>query len=189
MRVIIADSDIATRENTKQILEVKGYKVVAEASDGFDAIKLCRQHKPDVILIDIIMPLLDGISVAQVINNEDIAGAIVFLTSNYSKDIINKVKKVGTRGYILKPLDEKYVIPTIEIAVHTGNELKNLKKENQTLEQKFEDRKIIDKAKGILMKKENISEDEAYAKIRKYSMEKRVSMREIAEFLNISNKF
>lgn len=189
MRVIIASNEASTREDVKKVLEEASYKVVAEASDGFDAIKLCRQHNPDVILMENNMPLLDGISAAQIINKEDISGAIVFLVSNINKEIINKIKIVGTRGCILKPFEKDSLIGTIEIAIYTGNEYRKIKKEKETIEQKFEDRKAIDKAKGILMVNENLTEEEAYSRIRKYSMEKRVTMREISEFIIVSYKF
>ena len=189
MRVIIASNEANTREEIRRILEAEGYKVVAEACDGFDAIKVCRQHNPDVILIEPNMPLLDGIGAAQIISKEDISGSIVFLVSKINKEIINKVKIVGARGCIIKPVKKESLISTIEIAVYTGNEYRKIKKEKEIIEQKFEDRKAIDKAKGILMVNDNLTEDEAYSRIRKYSMEKSVTMREIAEFIIISYKF
>ena len=189
MRVIIASNEASTREDVKRVLEEASYKVVAEASDGFDAIKLCRQHNPDVIFMENNMPLLDGISAAQIINKEDISGAIVFLVSKINKEIINKIKIVGARGCIIKPFEKDILISTIEIAMYTGNEYRKIKKEKEIIEQKFEDRKAIDKAKGILMVNENLTEEEAYSRIRKYSMEKRVTMREISEFIIVSYKF
>ena len=189
MRVVIASNEAETREEIKNLLEVEGYKVVAEACDGFDAIKVCRQHNPDVILIEPDMPLLDGIGAAQIINKEDISGAIIFLLSKINKEIVNKIKIVGARGCIIKPVKKEHIVSGIEIAVYTGNEYRKIKKEKEMIEQKFEDRKAIDKAKGILMVNENLTEEEAFSRIRKYSMEKRVTMREIAEFIIISYKF
>lgn len=189
MRVIIASNEADTREEIKYILENEGYKVVAEVCDGFDAIKVCRQHNPDVILIEPEIPLLDGIGAAQIINKEDVSGAIVFLLSKINKEIVNKIKIVGARGCITKPVEKETLVATIEIALYTGNEYRKIKKDKEIIEQKFEDRKAIDKAKGILMVNENLTEEEAYSKIRKYSMEKRVTMREIAEFIIISYKF
>lgn len=189
MRVIIASNEADTREEIKHILENEGYKVVAEVCDGFDAIKVCRQHNPDVILIEPEIPLLDGIGAAQIINKEDVSGAIVFLLSKINKEIVNKIKIVGARGCITKPVEKETLVATIEIALYTGNEYRKIKKDKEIIEQKFEDRKAIDKAKGILMVNENLTEEEAYSKIRKYSMEKRVTMREIAEFIIISYKF
>lgn len=189
MRVIIASNEASTREEIKRVLQEASYKVVAEASDGFDAIKLCRQHNPDVILMEANMPLLDGISAAQIINKEDISGAIVFLVSKINKEIIHKIKIVGSRGCVMKPFEKDSLVSTIEIAIYTGNEYRKIKKEKEAIEQKFEDRKAIDKAKGILMVNENLTEEEAYSRIRKYSMEKRVTMREISEFIIVSYKF
>lgn len=189
MKVIVASNEASTRDEIKKILNEVGYKVVAEAFDGFDAIKVCRQHNPDVILMETNLSLLDGISAAQIINNEDISGSIVFILSTINKDIINKIKTVGARGCVTNPINKELFISTLEIASYTGKEYRKIKKEKEAIEQRFEDRKAIDKAKGILMVNENLTEDEAYAKIRKYSMEKRVTMREISEFIIISYKF
>ncbi len=188
MRIIIVGNK-NNNEDLKKYLNEEGYKIVAEVYDGFDAIKVCRQHNPDAILMEVDIPLLDGISAARVINNEDIAGTIVFLLNDYNKNTINKLKKVGARGCIYNPIDKKHLISIIEFAIYTGNEYRTIKREKESIQQKFEDRKAIDKAKGILMINEKLTEDEAYSKIRKYSMEKRVSMREIAEFIVISNEF
>ncbi|MGL6104556.1 ANTAR domain-containing response regulator [Romboutsia sp.] len=187
--MVITGNEASIREEIRRTIEGVGYKVVAEAYDGFDAIKVCRQHNPDIVLMEIEMPLLDGISAAQIISKEDIAGAIVFLVQKVNKDIINKIKIVGARGCVFKPIEKEHLISTIEIAIYTGNEFRKIKKEKEAIEQKFEDRKAIDKAKGILMVNENLTEDEAYSKIRKYSMEKRVTMREISEFIIVSYKF
>lgn len=189
MKIIVSGTDFNTKETLKTILEEEGYKITAVADDGFDAIKLCRQYNPDVVILSIDMPLLDGISVAQIIKEEDIAGAVLFILSDYNKKIIKKIKSVEAKGCIFTPVDKKQVMSTIELTSETYKLISKLKEENKSLEQKFEDRKVIDKAKGILMLNSNITEDEAYNKIRKYSMEKRVTMREIAEFMIISNKF
>lgn len=189
MRIIVASNEVERRDEIKKILNEVGYKVVAEALDGFDAIKVCRQHNPDVILMETNLPLLDGISAAQIINNEDISGSIVFLVSKINKDTINKIKIVGARGCVSNPINKDLLISTLEIAAYTGKEYRKIKKEKESIEQRFEDRKAIDKAKGILMVNENLTEDEAYARIRKYSMEKRVTMREISEFIIVSYKF
>lgn len=189
MRVIIVGNKTNKTEDIKNYLKEEGYKIVAEVSDGFDAIKVCRQHNPDAILMEVDIPLLDGIGAAQVINNEDIAGSIVFLLNDYNKNTINKLKMVGARGCIFDPVDKNYLISTLEFATYTGGKYREIKKEKENIVQKFEDRKVIDKAKWILMINEKLTEDEAYSKIRKYSMEKRVSMREISEFIIISNEF
>ncbi|MGL5693904.1 MAG: ANTAR domain-containing response regulator [Peptostreptococcaceae bacterium] len=189
MRVVLASNNDENINVLMKYLEEGGYKVVAKARDGFDTIKLCRQHNPNIILIDIEMPLLDGISAAQVIRDEDIAGSVVFISSNFSKKLIDKMKLVEARGCIFTPIEKHYLTSTIEIASHMGNQIRTIKKEKQELEKKFEDRKAIDKAKGMLMVSENITEEEAYSKIRKLSMSKSVTMREIAEFIIISNKF
>ena len=189
MKIVISGNDLSTKNTLETILKNEKYKIVASGCDGFDIIKLCRQHNPDIVILEKNIPLLDGISVAQIIKSEDIAGAVVFIISEMNLELLKKIKSVDARGCVFTPIDKTQLIYTLEIASQTGKNIRELKKEKQSIEQKFEDRKAIDKAKGILMLNENITEDEAYIRIRKYSMEKRVTMREIAEFIIVSNQF
>ena len=188
LRLIIAGSN-PIFDNIKTLLSDEGYKVLGEALDGFDAIKLCKQHKPDVIIIEKNLELLDGISVAKILQNEDLDVSVVFFAEKMDKDTIEKLKKVGVKGIITNPIIKENLLATIELSSYIGSSFREIIKEKELISKKFEDRKVIDKAKGILMINESLTEDESYSRIRKYSMEKRVTMREIAEFIIVSNDF
>lgn len=186
-KIVIADDEPITRMDLKEMLEVEGYNVVAEASDGFDAIELCRKHRPELIIMDIKMPLLDGINACKIINEEQLADSVILLTAYSDRTFIKKAKEVGVIGYLVKPIDDRALLPAVEIALSKGQEFKTLKKEAKTAQEKLESRKLIEKAKGILMKQRCINEDDAYAYLRKLSMDKRVSMREISEIIIMSD--
>lgn len=186
-KVVIADDEPITRMDLREMLEGLGYEVVGEASDGFDAVELCRKHSPDLVLLDIKMPLLDGLNASKIIQDENLADCIVLLTAYSGSDFIEKAKKVGAMGYIVKPVDEKSLLPTLEVAISKGKDFKRIKSEMEKTTQKLEERKIIEKAKGILMEEKKISEQAAYDTIRKLSMDKRCSMKSIAEAIILSN--
>jgi two-component system, response regulator PdtaR len=185
-RIVIADDEPITRLDLSEILQEAGYEVVGEAADGFDAIEMCRNHIPDLVLMDIKMPLLDGINAAKVINKEELAKSIILLTAYSGKDFIENAKEAGVMGYLVKPIDEKSLLPAVEVALSKGKEFHKMKNEIKSKEEKLQARKVIEKAKGLLMGKKSISEDEAYNKIRKLSMDKRCSMKEIAEIIIMS---
>lgn len=182
-RVVIADDEPITRMDLSEILKEAGYDVVGEASDGFDAIELCRKTKPNLILMDIKMPLLDGLKASKIINNESLADCIVLLTAYSGKEFIEEAKAAGVMGYVIKPINEKSLLPAIEIALSKSEEIQEIRSESQKSKESLEDRKKIEKAKGILMREENLTEAEAYNKIRKISMDKRCQMKNIAEII------
>ncbi len=186
-KIVIADDEPITRMDLHEILVEAGYNVVGEASDGFDAIELCKRYKPDLVLMDIKMPLLDGLKASNIIMNEGLAGCIVLLTAYSGKEFIDQAKNSGVMGYIVKPIDEKSLLPTIEIALSRQMEINDIKKDMKNAKDQLEARKKIEKAKGMLMKKNNYSEEEAYSFIRKVSMDKRCSMREIAEIIILND--
>lgn len=182
-RVVIADDEPITRMDISEMLTEEGYEVVGEASDGFDAIELCRKHKPDLVLMDVKMPLLNGLKAAEVINHEGLAQCVVLVTAYSGREFIEEAKKVGAMGYVVKPINEKNLFPTLEVAISRSKELCDLKEEVLKAQKQLEDRKQIERAKGILIKKEGISEEEAYNRIRTLSMSKRRSMGEIARVI------
>lgn len=186
-KVVIADDEPITRMDLKEILEDSGYEVVGEASDGFDAVELCRRYSPDLVLMDIKMPLLDGLNASKIIQEENLADCVVLLTAYSGPEFIEKAKKIGAMGYIVKPVDEKSLIPTLEVAIAKGKEFKKIKTDIEKVNQKLEERKVIEKAKGILMNRDNTSEQDAYNTLRKLSMDKRCSMRSIAEAIILSS--
>ena len=179
--ILIAEDELITRMDIAEIIKEAQHNVVGEASDGFDCIELCRKHRPDLVIMDIKMPILDGIKASKIIMEENIAGCIVLLTAYNDKEYVEEAKKVGVMNYLIKPIDEKSIIPAIEVALSRNEEMRAMKSEVEKLEKKLEDRKIIEKAKGIIMHREKISEEEAYCMLRNMSMKKRCSLRTLAE--------
>lgn len=182
-RIVIVDDEPITRLDMREILERAGYEIVGEAADGFEAIDECKKTHPDVVIMDIQMPILDGLKAGKKIIQDSLANSIVFLSAFNDHEKTEKAKKLGAIGYLVKPIDEKSLIPTIEMSIERGKETQNLLKEIEELKQKLEERKVIEKAKGILIKENKISEEEAYQMIRKLSMDKRCRMGEIAELI------
>ncbi|RXM57345.1 ANTAR domain-containing response regulator [Clostridium tetani] len=185
-KIVIADDEPITRMDMREMLEEEGYNVVAEASDGFDAIELAKKHSPDLIIMDIKMPLLDGLSAAKIILKEELAGEVILLSAYNDKTFIEKAKEAGVIGYLVKPIDNKSLITTIEVSLSRCKEFKEVKKNVKVLEKKLEARKIIEKAKGKIMQKLNVSEEDAYTHIRNISMKKRVSMEQVAQIIIMS---
>lgn len=182
-RVVIADDDVITRLDIREALEFQGYEVVGEAADGIDAVELCADLKPDVVLLDVKMPVMDGLTAAKLIGGAGNDIAIIMLTAYNDKQFVDKAGKFGALGYLVKPVDEKSLTPTIEIAVKRLKEFRELKKTVEGQEKKLEERKIIEKAKGILIQNNSISEDEAYKYLRTISMNKRKTIVEVAKII------
>lgn len=182
-RVVIADDDVITRLDIREALEFQGYEVVGEAADGIDAVELCADLKPDVVLLDVKMPVMDGLTAAKLIAGAENDIAIIMLTAYNDKQFVDKAGEFGVLGYLVKPLDEKSLIPTIEIAVKRRRAFRELKETVAGQEKKLEERKIIEKAKGILIQNNSISEDEAYKYLRTISMNKRKTIVEVAKII------
>ena len=182
-RVVIADDDVITRLDIREALEFQGYEVVGEAADGIDAVELCADLKPDVVLLDVKMPVMAGLTAAKIIGGAGNDIAIIMLTAYNDKQFVDKAGEFGALGYLVKPVDEKSLTPTIEIAVKRLKEFRELKKTVEGQEKKLEERKIIEKAKGILIQNNSISEDEAYKYLRTISMNKRKTIVEVAKII------
>lgn len=183
LRVVIADDEPITRMDLKELLEENGYEVVGQATDGFDAIEICKTLKPDLVLMDIKMPLLDGLSAARIMNDERFGITIMLLTAYSEREFIEKAKDVGVSGYLVKPIDEKSIVPSIELAVASAREIQTLQKDIAKVEQRLESRTIIEKAKGKVMARDGITEQEAYDFIRKLGQRKNISMKRISEII------
>jgi len=179
--IVIADDEPITRMDIGEILSEAGHNVIGEASNGFDAVELCRKFKPELILMDIKMPHLDGLKAAKLIIDEKLADAVVILTAYSGNEFIEEAKAAGVIGYIVKPIDERNLLPEIEIAISKGKELKRIKEDIRMLKEEMEKRKIINRAKELLMEKCKITEEAAYKRLRKSSMDKRCSMLDVAE--------
>ncbi len=180
LRIVIADNESIIRMDLKELLEEAGHTVVGEAADGVKAIELTRRHRPDLVVMDIKMPEMDGITAAKIISNEKIA-PVLLLTAFSQKEIVEKAKDSGVLAYLVKPVKEANLFPAIEIALSRFQEFAELERELEEVKNSLETRKILDRAKGILMDAYNLSENEAYRRIQQYSMSKRKSIREVAE--------
>ncbi|MGE5677475.1 MAG: ANTAR domain-containing response regulator [Pseudomonadota bacterium] len=179
--IVVADDEPITMMDLCEMLREKGYDVVGEATDGFDAVEICRKYKPDLVLMDVKMPLLDGIKASKIITNEGLANSVVLLTAYSGNEFVEQAKKAGVMGYLIKPIEEKCLLPAIEVAITKGKEFKSIQDNMEKVKNDLEARKTIEKAKGLLMKKYRITEEEAYNKLRKLSMDKRCSMSKIAD--------
>ncbi|OQY31550.1 MAG: response regulator [Spirochaetaceae bacterium 4572_59] len=182
-RIAIVDDEPITRLDIKEFLTDAGYSVVGEAGDGFDGVELCRREKPDLVILDIKMPLLDGMQAARTIRREVPGCAILLLTAYSSQEYISKGVDLTVEGYLVKPVKESSLVPMIEIAIAKMKETKRLKEEKNQLEIKLEERKLIDRAKGLLMKQYDLDEPGAYKQLRSLSMNKRCNLAEIAKIL------
>ena len=183
LRVVIADDEPITKMDLAEILTGVGYKIAAEASDGFDAVEACQKHHPDLVLLDIKMPFLDGLSAAKIIAEENLAGTIMLLTAYSEREFIEKAKVSGVSGYLVKPIDEKSLIPSIELAVARSQDIHRLRKDYEKVSSRLEDRGVIEKAKGLVMAEQEMTEQQAYDYIRGLSLTKHLSMRKVSEML------
>lgn len=187
LRIVIADDEPIIRMDLKTLLEEMGHNVVGEAADGQKALELTRSLKPDVVIMDIKMPVMDGLDAAKIIAEEKIA-PVVLLTAYSQKDLIERAKEAGVFGYLVKPFQESEILPAIEIAISRYLEMQELESTVGNLQSKLETRKLVDRAKGILMDKRKLTEAEAFRLIQQQSMNQRKSMREIAEAIIIAHE-
>lgn len=187
LRIVIADDEPIIRMDLKTLLEEMGHNVVGEAADGQKALELVRSLKPDVVIMDIKMPVMDGLDAAKIIAEEKIA-PVVLLTAYSQKDLIERAKEAGVFGYLVKPFQESDLLPAIEIAISRYLEMQELESTVGDLQSKLETRKLVDRAKGILMDKRKLTEAEAFRLIQQQSMNQRKSMREIAEAIIIAHE-
>ena len=179
-RVVIGDDESIIRMDLCEMLEDAGHTVVGEAADGVEALDLVRKEKPDIVLLDIKMPRLDGIHAARMIGHEGLA-PVLLLTAYSQQDIVDKAKDSGVLGYLVKPVSPVNLFPAIEIAMSRWREMQGLEQELAGLRDSLAMRKTLDRAKGILMAAHHLSEPEAYRRIQQYSMVKRKTIKEVAE--------
>lgn len=180
LRIVIADNESIIRMDLKELLEEAGHSVIGEASDGAKAIELVRRHRPELVIMDIKMPEMDGITAAKIISQEKLA-PVLLLTAFSQKEIVEKAKDSGVLAYLVKPVKEANLFPAIEIALSRFEEFTELERELEAVKNSLETRKLLDRAKGILMDAYHLNESEAYRRIQQYSMSKRKSIREVAE--------
>jgi response regulator NasT len=178
VRIVVAEDEALIRMDLVEMLGEAGYRVVAQASDGAEAITLVAEHKPDLAILDVKMPILDGISAAE----EIIATCpVLMLTAFSQRELVDRARDAGVMAYVLKPFTINDLVPAIEIAISRHLQMKSLAAEVADLHDRLETRKLIDRAKGILMAALNLSEPQAFSWIQKAAMDRRLTMKEVAQ--------
>lgn len=179
-RVLVAEDETLIRLDIVEILRSEGYDVVAEVDNGQSALEKARELKPDLVLMDVKMPVMDGITAAESIVKERIA-PVVLLTAFSQKELVERAREAGAMAYVVKPFTPADLTPAIEIAISRNDELRALEAEVTNLAEQFETRKLVDRAKSLLITKMGLSEPEAFRWIQKTSMDRRLSMRQVAD--------
>ncbi len=180
VRVVIAEDEAIIRLDLKEILEEEGYEVVGETGRGDEAVALVREHKPDLAILDIRMPGLDGLSAAREITAER-AAAVLILTAYSQRNLIEEARDAGALAYLVKPFQRSELIPAIEVALGRHQEMRALEDEVSSLEEQLETRRLVDRAKGILMDDHGMKEADAFSFIQKSAMRDRVTIRVLAQ--------
>ena len=180
LRVLVAEDEALIRMDLVELLTDEGYNVIAEAGDGEEALDLARKLMPDLVVMDVKMPKMDGISAAAIIAEERIA-PVVMLTAFSQRELVERARDAGAMAYVVKPFDASDVVPAIEIAMARFAEIRAVEAEVADLEERFASRKAVDQAKGLLQEGLGLSEPEAFRWIQKTAMDLRKSMREVAE--------
>ena len=193
-RIVAADDEPLIRMNLRETLNSLGYEVVGEAGDGSQAVKLARELRPDLVIMDIKMPEMDGIEAAHILTSEQVA-PVLLLTAYSDRELIERAKGAGVMNYLVKPFREESLAPAIEVTLATWSSMQQLDQQVDTLQgqldttqnelgslrEQLEARKMIERAKGLLMQRKGISEQEAFRIVQKRSMDSRKSMREVAK--------
>ncbi|GIV09783.1 MAG: Fis family transcriptional regulator [Fimbriimonadales bacterium] len=186
LRIVIADDEPIILLDLRQMLEDLGMSVVGEASDGKQAVEKVRSLKPDLAILDVKMPEIDGIEAARILHEERLA-PVMLLTAYSDSELIQRAKQAGVYGYLVKPFKQADLTPAIEVALARYQETRELEQQVDDLKETLETRKIIERAKGILMDTYGLREQEAYRRIQVQSMNTRKTMREIAEAIIIAH--
>ena len=182
LRVVVAEDEALIRLDLAEMLQDSGYDVVGQASDGEQAVDLAREHKPDLVILDVKMPVKDGISAAEVIGKERIAPCVM-LTAFSDRDLVERARDAGVMAYVVKPFTIDDLRPALDIARSRWVELHALEAEIADLGERLETRKTVDRAKGVLMEQMGLSESEAFRWIQKTAMDRRLGMREVAQLV------
>ncbi len=180
VRVVIAEDEAIIRLDLKETLQEEGYEVVGETGRGDEAVELVRQLSPDVTILDIKMPGMDGLSAARVVAGERLS-AVVILTAFSQRDLVDQAREAGALAYLVKPFQRNELVPAVEMALGRFREIKQLADQSESLEGQLETRKIVDRAKGQLMDKHGLAEADAFGFIQRTAMGDRTTMRAIAE--------
>jgi AmiR/NasT family two-component response regulator len=178
--VVIAEDETLIRMDLAEMLVEEGYDVVGQAGDGQKAIELAEELRPDLVILDVKMPVLDGIAAAEAIAGQRIA-PVVMLTAFSQRELVERAREAGAMSYLVKPFSQSDLVPAIEMAVSRFAEIRQLENEVADLNERLETRKAVDRAKGILQEQLSLTEPEAFRWIQKTAMDLRMSMREVAD--------
>lgn len=179
-RVLIAEDEALIRLDLKEMLQEEGFDVVAEVADGASAVRLTRELEPDLVILDVKMPVMDGIAAAEQIAQERLS-AILILTAFSQRELVEKARRAGAMAYLVKPFQKHDLLPAVEIAAGRFRELSGLENQVDDLSGRLEARKVVEQAKGRLQDEQGMSEEGAFRFIQKQAMERRLTMRQVAE--------
>jgi len=179
VRILVAEDESLIRLDIVETLTEAGYEVVADAGDGEEALRLANEHEPDLVILDVKMPKMDGISVAEKL--QELSIPAVMLTSFSDTDLVKRASEAGAMAYVVKPFSSNDLLPAIQIALSRGQELLDLETEIADLTERLETRKLLDRAKGLLQIKMKLTEPEAYRWMQKASMDRRLTIAQVAE--------
>ncbi|KQV19146.1 MULTISPECIES: ANTAR domain-containing response regulator [unclassified Kitasatospora] len=179
-RIVIAEDETLIRLDLKEMLEEEGYTVVGEAGDGETAVRLVEELRPDLAILDVKMPILDGLSAAERIHEANLA-PVLMLTAFSQRELVDRARDAGAMAYIVKPFSKSDLVPAIEMAVSRYTEMRTLEEEIADLTQRLETRKLVDRAKSVLQTKFGLNEPAAFRWIQKTSMDRRMTMAAVAE--------
>ncbi len=179
-RVVIAEDEALIRMDLAEMLQEEGYEVVGQAGDGESAVKLATEHRPDLVILDVKMPVLDGISADERIGADKVA-PVLMLTAFSQRELVERARDAGAMAYLVKPFSKADLVPAIEMATTRYEEMRALENEVADLAARFETRKLVDRAKGLLQAQLGMTEPEAFRWIQKTSMDRRLTMREVAQ--------
>ncbi len=186
-RILVADDEPLIRLDLREMLTALGYHVVGEANDGATAMRLARETHPDLVIMDIQMPELDGLEAARILTAENVA-PVLLLTAYSQKELVERAQQAGVVGYLVKPFRDSDIQPAVEVALSRFEEFRAVREQVRTLEESLETRKIVDRAKGVLMDTQGLKEADAFRRIQKLSMDSRKSMRDVAEAILLAHQ-
>lgn len=186
-RILIAEDEVISRMDLREMLDNLGYSVVGEAGNGVQAVDLARSLRPDLVIMDIKMPELDGIAAAETLSQERVA-PVLLLTAYSDHDFIDRAVDAGVMGYLVKPFAEAELKPNIEVALARWSEMRQIRQDLAETKETLETRKLVDRAKGVLMDSQQVKEAEAFRRIQRLSMNSRKSMREVAEAILLAHE-